>query len=97
MRVVGVILVVLAIVLGIVATEKYVNDSETRDKALNQLSLRADSSSRSYFITEVAEHDIHLRNDEILGVIASVLLILSFAMLSRPAGLNRHRHVNQTR
>jgi hypothetical protein len=92
MRVVGVILLVVALVLGIVAIRNYVDGSRKRARAVGQLiGLPADSPLRSFYLAEVAKRDVDERNDTILGLIAGVLLIGSLAMVSRPAGLSRHR------
>ena len=86
MRAAGMITLLLAIVLGIAAIGSYIDDSSKRDKALNQLpSLRADSPLRSSYLEEIARRDAGERNDEVLGEIAAVLLIVSLAMLSRSA------------
>jgi hypothetical protein len=54
--------------------------------------LPADSPLRSSYVAEIANYEANQRNDKILGIIASVLLIISLAMLSRPDGLKPHRH-----
>ena len=93
MRVAGVILLVLAIVLGIIAIRNYMDDSRERDQALGQLLvLPVDSPLQSSFIGEVANYDANERNDKILGLIAAALLMSSLAMLSRPAPQNSRRH-----
>jgi len=90
MRLASVILLVLAIVLDVVAIRGYVDDSKKRDGALGQLLvLPADSLSESSLLVEIAKYDAAERNDKILGLIATVLLIGSLAMLSRPPGVNR--------
>ena len=90
MRLASVILLVLAIVLDVVAIRGYVDDSKKRDGALGQLLvLPADSPSESSLLEEIAKYDAAERNDKILGLIATVLLIGSLAMLSRPPGVNR--------
>jgi len=83
MRAAGLISLLLAVVLGIAAIGSYLDDSKKRDRALDQLSLRADSPLRSSDLEEIAEDDIAERNDEIVGGIAAVLLIGSLAVLSR--------------
>jgi len=92
MRVAGVILLVLAIVLGIIAIRNYLDDSRERDQALGQLLvLPVDSPLQSSFIGEVANYDAKERNDKILGLIAAALLMSSLSMLSRPRNLNPRR------
>ena len=83
MRAAGLISLLLALGLGVAAIGSYEDDSRKRDKALNHLSLRADSPLRSSDLEEIAEDDIAERNDEIVGGIAAVLLIGSLAVLSR--------------
>ena len=88
----GVILLVLAIVLGIIAIRNYIDDSRERDQALGQLLvLPADSPLQSSFTGEVANYDTNERNDKILGLIAAALLMSSLSMLSRPVKLKPHR------
>jgi hypothetical protein len=93
MRLAGVILLVLAIVLGTVAVRSYLEDSRKRDNALGQLLVvPVHSPLKSSLVGEVANYDSKLRNDEVLGLIAAILLINSLSMLSRPRDVNRHRH-----
>ena len=83
MRAAGLISLLLALGLGVAAVENYVDDSKRRDRALDHLSLHADSPLRSSDLEEIAEDDIAERNDEIVGGVAAVLLIGSLAVLSR--------------
>ena len=93
MRLAGVILLGLAIVLGIVAIRSYREDSRKRDNALGQLLvLPLESPLKSSLIGEVANYDGKLRNHEVLGLIAAILLINSLSMLSRAGGQKPQRH-----
>ena len=93
MRLAGVILLGLAIVLGIVAVRSYREDSRKRDNALGQLLvLPLESPLKSSLVGEVANYDGKLRNDEVLGLIAAILLINSLSLLSRAGGRKPHRH-----
>lgn len=92
MRLAGVILLGLAIVLGIVAIRSYREDSRKRDNALGQLLvLPLESPLKSSLVGEVANYDGKLRNDEVLGLIAAILLINSLSMLSRAGGQKPQR------
>ena len=93
MRLAGVILLGLGIVLGVVAIRNYQEDSGKRDNALGQLLvLPLESPLKSSLVGEVANYDGKLRNDEVLGLIAAILLINSLSMLSRAGGQKPRRH-----
>jgi len=96
MRAAGLISLLLAVVLGIAAIGNYIDDSKSRDRLLDRLSLLPagppmESSSfgidrrdamRISFLEEIAGRDANMRSDKMLGI-AAVLLIGSLAILSR--------------
>ena len=87
MRLASVILLAVAIVLGTVAIRSYREDSRKRDDALGELLvLPLESPLKFSLMGEVADYDSKMRNDEVLGLVAAILLINSLSMLSRAGG-----------
>jgi len=84
MRSPGVIMLFVTIALGIVAIRSYLDDNEKEHRVIAQLALlRADSPLRSSSLQEIGQLDSEERNDEIVGAIATVLLIGSLGMMLR--------------